>query len=144
MIHRRFAGMLEFDRNGPPLSGTAAQQAAIRDSIRRHAPYGSPLHQALHKLDVAVNLKGRHFIPVGFADMASIGLLGFCWPLYLQLHEGLDPDWIEPVFLHELGHLVGWHVTSDSSEGWATGFQQWITQGQDTDSPVWQKIKETS
>jgi hypothetical protein len=142
MIHRRFARMLEFDRNGPPLSGTPELQAAIRDTIKRHAVYGSPFDQTLYRLDQAVNRNGRNFIPVGFADMAPLGLLGFCWPTYLQLHEGIHPDWIEPIFLHELGHLFGWHAldTTDTSEGWATGFQQWISQGQNEDSPVWERI----
>lgn len=139
---RRFARVLEFDRNGPPLSGTKAQQDAIRDAVRRHAVYGSPLDRVLFALDRAVNLKGRRYVPVGFADLEPMGILGFCWPTYLQLHEGLHPDWIERTFLHELGHLVGWHVLDppDRSEGWATGFQQWINAGQETDSPIWKRL----
>lgn len=140
---RRFARVLEFDRNGPPLSGTKAQQQAIRDAVDRHAPYGSPLDKTLFKLDVAVNLKGRRFVPVGFADLEPMGLLGFCFPTYIQLHQGLHPDWIERTFLHELGHLVGWHVLtpSDRTEAWAIGFQQWISQGQDHDSPIWKRLE---
>jgi hypothetical protein len=141
MIHRRFGGMLEFDRN-PPLEGTPEQQHAIRSLVTELGPYGSPFRQTLHKIDVAINRKGRHYVPVSFVDFTSTGLLGFCFPTVLQLHYEIDPGWVGGIFLHELGHLVGWHALerTDTSEGWAEGFRLWAQDGQPTVHPVWERI----
>lgn len=132
IIHRRFAGMLEFDRNGPPLEGTPEQQAAIRASVERYAPHDSPLRRGLHVLDQAVNREGKNFIPVSFVDLASENKLGFCFPTVMLLHEGLHPEWIERTFWHEVGHLIGWKTPawSHRSEDAANYFQEWAMGGQ--------------
>jgi hypothetical protein len=141
ITHRRFAGMLEFDRNGPPWEGTPEQQTAIRGSVSRHAIYGSRLRRALHALDQAVNREGKHFIPVSFVDLASENKLGFCFPTIILLHEGLLPSHIEQTFWHELGHLFGWKTPawSHRSEDAANYFGEWATGGQ-PDGDVWDRL----
>ena len=146
MIHRRFGGWLEFDRNGPPLSGTKEQQAAVRAAVNDHRLYGNRFWQTMHAIDIEVNLLGRSFIPVGFYPLHEADLLGFCWPNYIQLGELLVPDEVGDVFLHEVGHMVAWKLRAwsnkshEGSEDRANEFRDWVTSGQ-PDGPVWDRIK---
>ena len=141
--YRRFARCFEFDRNGPPLEGSPEQQAAIRASLARYAPFDSPLDQTLFKVDVAVNLKGRRFTPISFVDFTNENWLGFTGPSNIQLHDGLHADSLEPIFFHELGHLIGWHTPAWAGRfcdpAWE--FADWVVTGQDQNSPVWQRIE---
>ena len=141
MKGRRFARCFEFDRN-PDLEGDSGQRLAIRNLLANVAPHGSRLDDVLFKVDRAVNRKGRHYIPISFVDFTALGLLGFTFPTVMQLHYQLDPEWIGGIFLHELGHVVGWHglATVDTSERWADQFHRWVENGQ-PDDDVWERMR---
>ena len=140
---RRFARVFEFDRNGPPLSGTKEQQAAVRAAFKKHQSWKNRFDRILFTLDVRKNLQGRSFMVISFVDFSSYGLwyLGMAWAHTIQLAEQLVPEAIEKTLIHELGHVVGTQVISppDRSEAWAEEVRHWVNAGQ-PDGATWDRI----
>lgn len=145
-VPRRFARVFEFDRNGPPAEGTPEQQAAVRSVFEKYLEPGNRLDKILYAVDVARNKKGWKFLPVSFVPLE--GLNGFAYPSRILLDEDLTVDFmIQRIFLHELGHIVGWNVLypKDSSEAWAEEFRYWVQGGDNgnmLDGPTWDRLKD--
>ena len=137
-ITRRFGRVLEFDRNGPPWSGTKEQQSAIREWVKTYASYGSRLDQVLYALDRDINLVSQSFIPITFIDGGSMAV-----PAHIYLSQQLSATAAAAVFPHELGHIVGWRLFNPGvrSEAWAAEFAQWTGNGQG-DGAVWDQLSQ--
>lgn len=137
--HRRFAYLWEFDRRGAPYSGTAEQQNPIRQALLDIAPFDSRLDLVLRKLAKVVKAKGPKYANIQFETGIPFGRANWM-TVYLNVHE-TNPDILVSTFFHELGHVIGINFWSDTSEGWAEEFKNWVFGGQ-VDGPIWDRLKE--
>lgn len=128
-LPRRFGYVFEFDRNGGPAAGTPEQQAFIRLTVATHATQGGKFDRVLFSLAKKVKTWTSH-IPISWNP--ELGANGWTFPYLMLLNSNLQPNsYLEFVFLHELGHLVGRHLINpiDKSEGWADQFAYWVLAG---------------
>ncbi len=147
-MNRRFARMMEFDRNGFPASGTAGDQWHVRDAISKHLEWDNSFDRTLWALDKKVNKAGRSFLWFSFwyADNER-GLRGEAWKTTIQLFLDPEGSWSattwEYVVIHEIGHWTGmWLLQpSDRTENWATDFQQWVFAGGEQKGHVYEALK---
>lgn len=98
---RRFGLVFQID---PLTPGTPEQQQAVRDAL--HPSFGSKFHALIFRLAVTYKATGRHFISVGFVNLAPQNMLGFAGSYFIRLHEGLVISAIRNVTRHELGHVL--------------------------------------
>lgn len=142
----RFAEVWEFDRNGPPHSGTAEQQVLVLAWFYRYLHHGQPLHRVLQAIDRKANSMGESFYVFSFTDDP----LRNPWAtstrnritVYSDPDDLVGQDWWDYAVPHELGHVAGWNLLNpiDRSELWAEDFRLWVLGGQSLTSPVWQRM----
>lgn len=126
---RRFGYVFEFDRNGGPAAGTPEQQTAIRDLIRRTILSTPKFDRLLHSLAVKIKT-WTPYLPISW--VVDMGANGYTFPYLMLLNANLQPSaWLDFVFMHELGHLVGRHLLNpaDRTEPWADEIANWVLAG---------------
>lgn len=132
-VARRFGMLFEFG-----VGGTQAQESFIRAVIRRHDR--STFHEVLWRLARKVKAERPSWakaIPVVFQH--DIGANGWTFPGLMILSANLAPgDFLEFVFLHELGHLIGRHLLNpiDKTELFADRFAYWVLAGCPVSDPM--------
>lgn len=98
----------------PWLRGTETQRQAVRE---RFSPtFGSLFDRMLYRLDVAVNVRGRHHLTVEFhKNMTAPGNPS---PSGISLSAAMGPAGIREVAGHECGHLTDFYLITDEDRGW--------------------------
>ncbi len=144
---RRFARVMEMDRNGPPTCGTLEDQGHVRDAINRYIEWDNGFDRVLYALDLEVNRQGRSFLWFNFLyeDFPG-GLRAQAWKVVIQLFPTSGGSWNdavwESVVLHEIGHWIGMWILDppDREENWATDFQQWVFSGAEPIGHVYERL----
>jgi hypothetical protein len=116
--------------------GTAEQETTIRAAVDRHVLASPPFGKVLLRLARQVKL-WQHFIPIVFNK--DMGADGWTFPYLMMLNADLPPAaYLEYVFLHETGHLIGRHLISpvDRTCSFADGFAIWVESGCPDPSPI--------
>ena len=144
---RRFARMMEMDRNGYPACGTLEDQASVRDAISKYTEWNGGFDRVLWALDKEVNREGRSFLWFSFLyEGIPEALRGRAWKVVIQLFPTAGSTWSDTVWeyvvLHEIGHWVGMWLLDppDRQEPWATDFQQWVFQGSPSSGHVYEAL----
>ncbi len=144
---RRFARVMEMDRNGLPACGTLEDQGSVRDAISKYIEFDNGFDRVLWALDKEVNQQGRSFLWFSFLyDDIPTGLRGRAWKVVIQLFPTAGSNWSDTVWeyvvLHEIGHWVGMWLLEppDRQEPWATDFQGWVMTGADPIGHVYKAL----
>lgn len=96
---RRFSEMWQIAQDWP---GTLDQQRAVRDALA--VEFGSPQHRVLQKMDRDINLRSRHYLPIGFNDLPP-GFLAHAGATGIVLSKLLHPNYLADIVRHETGHV---------------------------------------
>lgn len=145
-MSRRFAYVLEFDRNGGYLAGTKEQQATIRGRLKELMTRDSPLDLVMRAVAVKVKWYWNDLPPGDRLPVITTfvkGLNGLASDDHIWIHPSWTGDGLEAIWFHELGHVVGINLFNpqNASEGWAEEFKLWCANGCPTDSPVWRALE---
>jgi len=144
---RRFARVMEMDRNGPPACGTLEDQGHVRDAINKYIDFDNGFDRTLWALDKEVNRQGRSYLVFSFYyENPPKSLRAHAWPIVIQIFPNSgepahDTLW-EYVVLHEIGHWMGiWLLEpADWSEQWAVDFQGWVMSGAEPIGRVYERL----
>lgn len=147
MLYRRFAYVLEFDRNGGSLAGSKEQQKAIRDELNDlMGGQGSLMDRTMRAL---AKVHKKYWNDVAPADRLPIlttfvdGVSGHGQAHHIWIGTGWTGDNLISIWFHELGHVVGINLFNpqDRTEHFAHMFSAWCANGCPANHWTWEQLQ---
>lgn len=133
----RMAYVLEFDRRGGVTGGTPTQRQSIRDWLAKAIVFGNNLDLTMRALARAVKVH-TPYVNIQFDP----GFHAFAGWYSVHFNPFYDGEYLQAMFGHELGHVIGLNLLNDRTEEFAEGFKFWTSDGSPTNHPTWERLKE--